>query len=168
MLLRRGHNIDVKDHDEDSALLCALKNKHDNIARLLIESGANIHAMARNGHTTFHLTAAWGHHEIVELMLKKGANIESRDRDGHTVLHDAAQKGDEKLVRLLLKKGADVNAQVIEYYVQNMGRSWGDTPLHLAARRRDSKVVQLLLDNGANASIKGRDGSFATYSERGR
>ncbi|KAL0638356.1 hypothetical protein Q9L58_002662 [Maublancomyces gigas] len=159
MLLRHGHNIDIKNHDKDSALLSALQNEHDHTARILVEDGANIHASARNGHMTFHLTAAWGRHEIVKLMLAKGARLESRDRDGHTVLHDAAQMGEAELVKLLLEKGADINAQVVDTHGQVMDRSWGDTPLHLAARRRHAGVVRLLLDAGADVTIRGRDGT---------
>lgn len=158
MLLQRGHNIDIKDSDEDSALLYALQNEDDRAARILIEAGADIHASARNGHLTFHLAAAWGRYDIVELMLAKGARLESRDRDGHTVLHDAAGMGQEELVKLLLAKGADVNAQVVDNYVQIVGGSWGDTPLHLAARGRHAGIVKLLLDAGADDTIIGRGG----------
>lgn len=76
MLLRRGRGIGIKDYDKDNALLCALQNEHDRVARIFVEVGADIHASARNGYPTFHLTAVWGHHGIVKLILEKGTRLE--------------------------------------------------------------------------------------------
>jgi ankyrin repeat protein len=79
-------------------------------ARLLLESGAEVGAVARNENihvTPLHSAAAGGHAEIVRLLLEHGADANAAQDGGATPLHSAAQNDDRESVEALLAAGAD-------------------------------------------------------------
>lgn len=47
---------------------------HFELARLLIEAGADIEGKTKNGYTALHLAAQYGHRLIIDLLLERGAN----------------------------------------------------------------------------------------------
>lgn len=79
-------------------------------ARLLVERGAPVDAVARNVElrvTPLQSAAAAGESDTVALLLERGADPNARQLGGYTALHAAAQSGNEELARLLLAHGAD-------------------------------------------------------------
>ena len=47
---------------------------HFELARLLIEAGADIEGKTKNGYTALHLAAQYGHRLIIDLLLEHGAD----------------------------------------------------------------------------------------------
>lgn len=47
---------------------------HFELARLLIEAGAEIEGKTKNGYKALHLAAQYGHRLIIDLLLERGAN----------------------------------------------------------------------------------------------
>jgi ankyrin repeat protein len=82
---------------------------HPDIARLLVEHGADTQAVARNPMRVMplHSAAATRQLEIAELLVDGGADVNASQERGFTPLHEAAQNGDAALTRLLLDRGAD-------------------------------------------------------------
>jgi ankyrin repeat protein len=78
-------------------------------ARLLLESGADARAQARNPMrvTALHASAAARDSETARALLDRGADADARQQMGYTALHAAAQHGDVALAELLLARGAD-------------------------------------------------------------
>ncbi|CAH8571969.1 unnamed protein product [Schistosoma turkestanicum] len=111
-----------------------------NMAKLLIERGANINYQAKNSITPLHVAAKWGKNEVVGELILAGAEINARTRDGLTPLHCASRACQIDTVEYLLKNGAD----------HSLKTKNGLTPLHLAAQGANERVVQLLLQNGSN------------------
>jgi ankyrin repeat protein len=71
---------------EGSALHVAVRSGQPDIARLLIESGAEVDIRDNSDFTPLH-NAAWnGNLEMVKLLLDAGANITARDYSGFTPL----------------------------------------------------------------------------------
>jgi len=81
-------------------------------ARLLIEAGADVSAVANNPMRIqpLHAAAAGRHGDIAALLIAAGADVDGRQQHGYTPLHAAAQNGDADLVDALLAAGADAGA----------------------------------------------------------
>jgi cytohesin len=124
----------------------AMDGRHE-IAKLLLEHGADPNIQDNNGRTPLHWAAWKGHLEVVELLLEHGADPNVQDYGGMTPLHYAAT-GHLEVVELLLEHGADPNIK------NNNG--W--TPLHYAAKNCRVGVVRVLLDHGADPTIRDNEG----------
>jgi ankyrin repeat protein len=88
---------------------------HVDVARLLLERGADVNALARNEHiqtAAIHAAAASEgkdeptRYELVELVLDHGADPNLPQRGGFRAIDAARQNGDERVERLLLERGA--------------------------------------------------------------
>ena len=81
-------------------------------ARLLVENGAEIDAVAENPMkvTPLHSAAAARQLEVARLLIEHGADVNARQEGGFTPIHAAAQNGDDELYRLLVEQGADESA----------------------------------------------------------
>lgn len=89
---------------------------HKNVARILLDCGANKEASCAYGFTPLQLAIRFGGYETVQLLLERGANYVARDGDGHTALQSATVYGHLNIVRLLLEMKAAGVARVREQY----------------------------------------------------
>jgi ankyrin repeat protein len=82
---------------------------HVDTVTLLLERGADVHAVARNHMKVqpLHAAVASRNSEIVTLLLARGADPNARQQVGYTPLMGAAGSGEKELVDLLLQAGAD-------------------------------------------------------------
>src|SRR6267143_194488 len=78
------------------------------IARLLIDSGADINSVSKNKFTATPLQGAVVNKsiEVGRLLLARGANVNPRNDDGGNPLHEAAGDGQIEFAKLLRDKGA--------------------------------------------------------------
>ena len=90
---------------------------HVDAARLLLERGADVNALARNEHiqtAAIHAAAASGdtgsdestRYELVKLVLEHGADPNLRQGGGFRAIDAARQNGDARVEALLLEHGA--------------------------------------------------------------
>ncbi|MGD9346298.1 MAG: ankyrin repeat domain-containing protein [Candidatus Aminicenantes bacterium] len=131
--------LEARSSDNFTPLLLASIHGKLEIARFLIEKGANIHAGDNESSTPLHNAAARGHLDIVSLLIDKGSRINQCDGNGMTALHFAASYGHPACAKLLLEKGANVNAREIN----------GRSPLFFNVRQGNTEIFDLLLDKGA-------------------
>jgi ankyrin len=112
------------------------------LARLLLDRGADPDVKAADGQAPLHAAAYHGDADVAELLLAHGAEVDCRDAAGWAPLHRAAAVTDIDLARTLLDYGADPNA---------IGFA-GVTPLYVAVERRGgTHMAELLLERGADA-----------------
>lgn len=106
-------------------------------ARALLEGGANVEALGKNGATPLMIAASFGHLEVVKLLvLEYHANpAASHAFAGTTALHFAAEMGRGAVISFLCSEGASVSART----------SAGGTPLHTAADTNQSSSLDALL-----------------------
>jgi uncharacterized protein len=95
--------------DGFTALHLAAFFGHGEIARLLVERGADTNAVAKNPMQVMplHSAAASRQLEIARLLVEHGSDVNAAQERGFTPLHEAAQNGDVELTRLLLERGAE-------------------------------------------------------------
>lgn len=77
------------------------------IARLLIEKGADVNAMNYDGERPLHIASLYGNVEIVKLLIDRGADVNCINPESETPLHKAARNGNIEIIKLLLAKKAD-------------------------------------------------------------
>lgn len=134
--------LDARDKTSQSSLLhAAVKVGSTKIALLLIEMGANVHAIDGSGIPPLYLACARGQEVVVRTLLEKGAKSTAVGPSGETPLHIAAQENQLACVTLLLDVG--------NVYVDGVTHD-RCTALHLASQRGNTAVAEILLDHGAD------------------
>ena len=106
-----GH-INQPNENNSSPLMSCFVFCHVHIAKILVESGADINFKGgKSGVSAIHFAALQGHLEIVKLLIENGASIDERDNEMSTPLHEAAKTGQFEIVKCLLENGANVNTR---------------------------------------------------------
>jgi ankyrin repeat protein len=120
------------------------------IARLMIEKGADVKAVDESGASVLEIAASVNNLEVARLLVAKGADVNNTDKDGFTPLGDAVSAGDRsaELVKLLLDHGAKVNVSsgdTVEIVKNGKIRIGWMTPLLLAVPQANYEVVEMLV-----------------------
>ncbi len=161
--LEAGCAVDAKDQSGYTPLHQAAYYNRVEIAKLLIDAGANVDSQS-NGGTPLYKAASEYNAEIAKLLIDAGANVDLQiGGNGNAPLHQMYGflsiyhlQRREDIVRMLL----DANANV------KLRNSSGETPLHFVARTSLSDktsvlwhdavgvVIRMLVDAGANVDAK--------------
>ena len=96
--------VDARNTLDESPLMMAALKGHAEIARQLINRGADVN---KPGWTPLHYASTGGHTGIMTVLLEQHAYIDAESPNGTTPLMMAAQYGSMAAVRLLLEAGAD-------------------------------------------------------------
>ena len=148
-----GTPLEARDAAKRTALLIATRANHVEIAKLLIDAGADVNAKDNIRDTPFLYAGAEGRNEILTHILATGrAKLTDTNRYGGSALIPAAHHGHPETVRILLATQIDID------HVNNLG--W--TALMEAVILGDGgpiyqEIVGLLVDAGAKG-IPDRDG----------
>lgn len=98
--------------DEVTPLIYALSLRHTDIARELIQNGADITLTDDSGSTPLIAAIGIGNRQIVDILIEKGADVNKPDYYGRTPLMIAVEKdSDGDITRALLNAGADMDAR---------------------------------------------------------
>lgn len=177
-------------------LLYAARDGNVDLARTLLDAGADLERSEGNAITPLLMALINGHVEVAHLLLDRGADVNARDFYGRTPLfaaveyrnldmdnnndppvHDIDRASFLPLIERLLAQGADVNARTREYPPSRRWRhvrndiSWvdmtGQTPFIRAAFSGDLAVMRLLLEYDADPSITTFGGTSALMAAAG-
>jgi ankyrin repeat protein len=129
------------------------------IAKLLVESGANIEKAEQCGWKPLHLAALMGQFEIVQLYINKGAQPDL------VSLHHAAARNRTEIVRFLLNNGVrdkclpckPGNCSWCTMNINRFHHCFCETALHAAVSRDNLEMAKLILQFG-NASVNCKHG----------
>jgi ankyrin repeat protein len=138
-LLKRKVDVNVREEDGATPLSWAAVRCNVEIARLLLQAGANPNLRNEQGIDALYLAIVNGSPAIVKLLLENGADANAARGDGETRLMTAARLGQFDVVKMLLGHGAEVNAREEKF---------GQTALMWAAGF--PAEVRLLVDHGAD------------------
>jgi ankyrin repeat protein len=132
----------------------------DDLAKFLVENGADAAAKDKRGSTLLHLVSKRGSEDLALFLLKHGVDVTCQNDDGFTPLHLASKRGSVYLARLLVEHGADVTV--------NLKSKDGSTPLHMAVRVREIELFErdqlvnlarVLIKHGADVTALDKSGS---------
>ncbi len=175
-LIARNANVNTREPLRDQTpLMWAVAQKHVDVARVLIDHGADVRARSRitrvlvnranptdiytavvgtvsqGGSTPLLFAARQGDVESASLLLASGANVNDLLPDGTSALTVAAHGNHTALARLLLDRGANPNV---------IGS--GYTALHAAVLRGNPDIVKSLLARGAFVNSRIQHGTPTT------
>jgi ankyrin repeat protein len=161
LLLGQDADTEVQDNSQSTPLLLALEHWErwrngtlKAVAKLFIESGANVNVRNNKGRTPLHIACQIGSHDVVRLLQDQDADIEVVESSHWALLFRPLKEEHWSIgafvTKLLIEFGANVN-------VRNNN---GQTPLHLACQVGSHDVVQLLLGRGADMEVQ--DDSHST------
>lgn len=130
-LLDRGADIHARDISYgQTALMWAISERHSDVARLLLERGADPRMRSTGGYNGLLFAARVGDLESARLLLAAGASPLDAAPDGTSVLLTATVRGHVPLAIELLERGADPNADATGY-----------TALHWAAGSWETEMT---------------------------
>ena len=125
----KGDNI-------NEILLIAVIKNCSAVVKELIEAGADVNYVDRNGRTALLEAANEARPAVARELITAGADVNYIDKYNNTALLEAVKRGCLSVVKELVKAGADVN------YVN----SSGNTALTIAVRKHYLKTTQFLLE----------------------
>ena len=158
-LLEHGAVVNRRDKYKQTPLHLAIRRHWFQLARILLDQGANAKAEDDDETSLLHLVLSASRIRVNDaldltlLLLEHGADVNSQDKNKQTPLLLAMGRGWFKLAWILLEHGADANVE------DNNGK----TPLHILSERRihddddDDSVLQSPLYRGADNNFQDTD-----------
>ena len=142
-----GIDVDIRDEEGDTALLCASGSGNVAMVTALLEHGADPLDGCHDDHEcAIHRAASKGHVAILEVLLKDGVDINMTDHYGNTALSKAVAENQEDAVKFLLDSEAECEDCNEE----------GLTPLDIAVINGHADIVEVLLEHGASIAQEGQ------------
>lgn len=157
-LVEAGVDINFQEESAGAtALIMSAMYNFGDIARYLIEKGADITIKNNTGHTAL-MAAAGSSEEVFDLLVANGADMSVKLEDGTSAFMLSISGVMSDFVGLdnakkLLENGADVDESFLS------GPAEGYTCLMMAARNQRPDIVEFLADNGANVNAKAANGN---------
>lgn len=156
------------------------------VARALLEAGAEPNARDWRGRTALHLAVGEGDAGMAEELALAGADLWATDEDDRSPMEEARRCGRAEVAAAMLKgaweggrsqKGTKLNSQMLRAAVDGQIEVCaallefgadpsakyqdGDAPLHVAAGAAQGRLVSLLLEAGADIGALGQEGLTA-------
>ena len=144
----QGVKVNHKADDDWSALSGAVRQKHADVVKVLIDAGADIETRNKDLWTPLLLSSQNGGLRIVKMLVEAGAGVSATQRGGSTSLMIAAVFGHTETVRYLVG--------LPQVDVSHKDKK-GFTSLLASAEKPGAGVVQLLIDAGADIEIRHSD-----------
>ncbi len=140
-------------------LMAAAASNTVEIAKYLLDKGADLSPCNTKGSTVLMLACSRGRLELVTMFLEKNADVHAKDDDGYTALMavcsgktldtDGTEDDYLEITRLLIAQGVNVNET----------ENKGETALHKATFFHFGACIELLFQHGADLNIQSYDGS---------
>ena len=119
---------------------CA-KNGFVEVAKLLLQSGAQVNSKTNEGSTPLHFAAYFNKIDMVKLLIEKGVQIEATRGEGlgaYTPLLDSVARGHFDIVKYLIENGAQIDVR----NPQNQNENCFD----IANRRGHNEIAKYMLE----------------------
>ncbi|KAI0296792.1 hypothetical protein B0F90DRAFT_1819818 [Multifurca ochricompacta] len=148
LVTERSQNVDERGGEYQTALHAVSAMGCTEVARVLLENGADVNIQGVAEWTPLHYASDRGHAGVLRLLLKFGAEVNNRTPADRIPLLLGSEEGHLEVVRALLEHGADPNTWRLQTR----------TPLYRALEQGHFAVAQLLLENGADVNARNDNG----------
>ena len=141
-----------------SALMLACWKGHYNLAKFLLDNGADVNLRDDNDWSALLRASYHSNYKLTELLLDHGAEVDQQNKNGWTALMCACKDGRYEVTQILLQRGANPNIRRVS----------GRTALMSASGAGRYEEVELLLKFGAQVTMHVKDSHGYTASEHAR
>ncbi|MBS1718077.1 MAG: ankyrin repeat domain-containing protein [Armatimonadetes bacterium] len=132
--------IDKQSPDGNTPLCLAVGMGHPDVAKMLLEHGADHNARSVIEGAGPMNSAAFGRNlQCIKVLVEHGVDVNMAETDGSVALHESALHGDLEIIKYLVEHGANVKKANDEKM----------TPLMIAESAKQAKVVAYLKAHGA-------------------
>ncbi len=143
-LITKGVNLDIIYQNGESILMIALRYEMEDIARQIIECGANLNIKDNKGDTALSIVFNKPKFDnIFKILVDRGVKIDNWDKFPLPKL--LGKIGTENLSKLI---DTSDEPELFTKYI-NTADSEGNTQLHLACKNHDEPLIKCLLKYGA-------------------
>jgi uncharacterized protein len=101
-----------RNNDGWTPLIAAAFSGSTSCIQKLIESGADVKAVCKDGDSALHYASAQGYGDIISILAKSGASLTLLDNDGESPMDVAANPKLKKLIEKLIKEEAEKEEEV--------------------------------------------------------
>jgi len=144
--------VNASDREGGTVLMHASYSGRDDVVRILLDRGADVHSADRERATALHFAAHGPSTPVIELLLVHGAAINAKTKRGHTPLDWAADVGAAETLALLLERGADPNGG---------DSKWN--PLLWVARHGLREIAEKMISAGARVDARDPNDETALF-----
>lgn len=131
----------IEELQRDDALLDAVVLGFPQVARVLVEGGADPNVRGAYRSTALNEAISRGFLDLAELLIQHGADVNRTDARGRTPLQTAVEERNANLARHLIELGAEVEES-------------GGWLLHIAVGDNSADLVRLLLEAGVGTELR--------------
>lgn len=142
---------ELRFEDGRTALMVCVRNGHEEIAKLLLKNGSDVHALCNKGCTALHYAVQYP--DIVKVLIEGGADINAYDPNGVTALMLASEGGYGRTVELLLEKEANVHWHCwfkVRTALMYAAKHKGDDPVII-------DIINMLVEKGGDRILNKKD-----------
>ena len=120
--------------DGETALIMAMENENNELAKLLIEFGADVNIADAAGVTPLMIASGKGNLDGVKILIDNNAQVNVCDADGETAMFGAIENGYNDIIKYLIKNNAKLD-------ITNQN---GQTLLKTAIKFKNFEALELL------------------------
>jgi ankyrin repeat protein len=153
ILAKDPSKLNATDRSNYTSLHWACMRAHWDVAKYLIEKGADLNVVGGDGGTQINWAVHHDKVDFIKLMVEKGAKLNHRNQWGMTELHTAIWRGNIRVVEYLLDQGSDPNIKTKE----------GWTAMHYAYRSGHDNIIAMLKKRGISMTEKDNMGRTPQY-----
>ena len=190
LIITRQQDPNQSHGSRGTPLQAAVVLGHTEIARFLLEHGADVNVRDKDNSTLLHEASGSGNIDVMQLLLSHRADVNVLDRRGDSPLHKASRYQRFDAMKLLVKEGADVdvrdksnstplheasgsgNIEVMQLLLSlradvKAHDIWGDSALHKAARYQKVDAMELLVKERADVNVRDQSNSTPLHEASG-